>query len=284
MPELYITVISSVKKIPELAIGTLVGSNIAHISLVPGIAAIIKPFKINKGLQKDDIFVFFITSLIASLLLLNNELTKAKAIVLLIVFLMSFSWIIIKELVAIKNQGVSKNIYIEIPITDNNQHDNHKKKNYLKILISIAWLIFGVIALHFSSNLVIDSAQKVSSYLNITNLAVGLLLLGIGTNLPELAVIITSIYNGERDLALGGILGANIIGITLALGISGIICPSKLPDIFRIRDLTGMMIATVLFSLILLNRRKVINRIHGIVLIFLYFAYTISTLVYPAIK
>ena len=277
MPELCITIISSIKKIPDIAVGTLVGSNIAHVSLVPGIAALIQPFKINKGLKNYDVFIFFITSLAASLLLWNNQLTKLKAIVLFILFIAAFSWIIIKEIFIIKNKNSPEHLYVEYPQTKS-------AVNFTNILISILWLIFGIVTLHLSSHFVIESAQKISGFLGITNLAVGLLLLGVGTNLPELAIILTSIHNGERDLALGGILGANIVGITLALGISGIICPSKLPDIFRVRDLTSMMLVTTIFSLLLLSRKKIISRLHGAILLILYIAYIASTFILPTLN
>lgn len=272
MPELCITIISSIKKVPDIAVGTLIGSNIAHVSLVPGIAALIQPFKINKGLTIYDVFIFFATSCIASLLLWNNELTKFKGIILILLFIAAFSWIIIKEIFIIKNKNSTEHIYVEYPKTKGSN-------NFSNILISILWLIFGIVTLHLSSHFVIESAQHISKFLGITNLAVGLLLLGLGTNLPELAIIITSIYNGERDLALGGILGANIVGITLALGLSGIICPSKLPAIFRERDLTSMMVITTIFSLLLLSRKKVISRTHGAIILILYFAYIASTFV-----
>lgn len=272
MPELCITIISGIKKVPDIAVGTLIGSNIAHVSLVLGLAAIIKPFKINKTLKNSDVFMFFTTSGIASLLLWNNELTKLKGILLLLLFIATFSWIIVKEILFIQNQSPTKPIYIQYPTTK----INHKFSN---ILISILWLIFGVIALHISSHFVVESAQNISIVLGITNLSVGLLLLGIGTNLPELAIMLASIYNNERDLALGGVLGANIVGITLALGLSGIISPTRLPDIFRERDLTSMMIITTIFSLLLLHRKKIISRIHGVILLILYGTYVASTFI-----
>lgn len=273
MPELCITVISGIKKVPDIAVGTLIGSNIAHISLVLGLAAIIKPFKINKTLKNSDIFVFFATSGIASLLLLNNELTKLKGIILLLLFILTFSWILFQEIKFIKNKLSTQNIYVEYA----DPQITHKFSN---IFISILWLIFGVIALHISSHFVVASAQSISTALNITNLSVGLLLLGIGTNLPELAIMLASIYNNERDLALGGVLGANIVGITLALGLSGIISPNKLPEIFKTRDLTSMMIITTILSLLLLSRKKIISRIHGIILLVLYGIYIASTFIY----
>ncbi|MGI9214605.1 MAG: sodium:calcium antiporter [Gammaproteobacteria bacterium] len=269
MPELCITIISGIKQVPELAVGTLVGSNIAHVSLVLGIAAIIKPFKINAALQKSDIFIFFSTSLIATLLLLNNELTPLKGIILLATFILAFTWIIIKEIKNIKNKNFVANIYIELPA-------NKINLNFSNILISILWLIFGIITLHISSYFVIESAQQIAKIFALTNLSVGLLLLGIGTNLPELAIMIASIYNNERDLALGGVLGANIFGITFALGLSGILFPVKLPYIFRLRDLSSMMFITTIYSLFLLSPKKLISRFQGAVLIALYLIYIIS--------
>ncbi len=274
MPELCITIISGIKQVPELAVGTLVGSNIAHVSLVLGIAAIIKPFKINAGLQKSDIFIFFSTALIATLLLLNNELTPLKGIILLATFILAFTWIIIKEIKNIKNKNFVANIYIELPV-------NKINRNFSNILISILWLIFGIITLHISSYFVIESSQQIAKILGLTNLSVGLLLLGISTNLPELAIMIASIYNNERDLALGGVLGANIFGITFALGLSGILFPVKLPHIFRLRDLSSMMLITTLFSLFLLSPKKLISRFQGAILIALYLIYIISTFIYP---
>jgi cation:H+ antiporter len=270
MPELYIAIISGIKKVPDIAVGALVGSNIAHISLVVGIAAIIKPFRINKGLKNSDVFIFFITSFIATLLLWNNQLTKIKGLILLLSFLAAFGWIIIKEVVTVKSKKSFRNIYIEYPF-------KRESTNLTNILISILWITFGIVALHISSHFVIESAQNISKLFGITNLSVGLLLLGLGTNLPELAIMLASIYNNERDLALGGVIGANIFGITFALGLSGIISPTKLPEVFNIRDLTSMMLLTIIFSLLLLNHRKIISRIHGVVLVILYVVYLTTT-------
>lgn len=278
MPELCITIISGLKNVPEIAVGTLIGSNIAHVSLVLGVAAIIKPFKINPGLQKSDVFIFFSTSLIAALLLLNNELTVLKGIILLITFVLAFGWIILKEIKNIKNKNLVANTYIELPT---NKFINKTNQHFSNILISILWLVFGIIALHTSSDIVTKSAQEIAKIFEITNLSVGLLLLGIGTNLPELAIMLASVYNNERDLALGGVLGANIFGITFALGLSGALFPITLPNIFRLRDLTSMMFITTLFSLFLLNPKKLVSRFQGIVLIILYLIYIISTFIYP---
>lgn len=270
MPELCITIISGFKNVPDLAVGTLVGSNIAHIGLVLGLAAIIKPFRINKGLNKTDIFLFFITSAIASLLLINNQLTKYKGLVLLFTFISAFAWIIKKEIKRFNSKSHNENIYIQHPSIKIN-------RNFSNILIAILWLIFGLIGLHISSYFVVDSAQAIAKLLNITNLSVGLLLLGIGTNLPELATMLASIYNNERDLALGGVLGANIFGITFALGLSGLMFPVTLPAVFRVRDLSSMMLMTSIFSIFLLKKSRLVSRTQGIVLILAYIAYIVST-------
>lgn len=276
MPEFCITIISGLKKVPEIAVGTLVGSNIAHVSLVLGIAAIIKPFKINNSLQKSDIFIFFATTFIAALLLLNNELTVIKGVILLITFLVTFTWIILKEIKNIKNKHLVANSYIELPANKINT------RNFTNIMISILWLIFGIIILHTSSHIVIENAQKLANIFGITNLSVGLLILGIGTNLPELAIMLASIYNNERDLALGGVLGANIFGITFALGLSGVLFPIKLPEIFRLRDLSALMFITTLFSLFLLHPKKLLSRFQGMILIILYLIYITSTFIYTS--
>ncbi len=275
MPELCITLASAFKKVPDIAVGTLIGSNIAHISIVVGLAAIIKPFKINKSLKRSDVFIFFFTSLIPSLLLWNNELTKQKGIMFLLLFVAAFGWIGIQEFFVIKNTTPipTENIYIQPPLTN-------RRPKFSTLLISILWLIFGVVTLHISSHFITESAQHISVLLGISNLSVGLLLLGIGTNLPELAIMIASIYNNERDLALGGILGANIVGITLALGLCGVLSPTKLPAIFSERDLTSMMLATIVFALLLLNTKKIISRLHGILLIIFYSIYITSTVIY----
>lgn len=207
IPELFVGITAALNKNGALALGTVIGSNIADLTLVMGISIIIvKGFNIkSEKTKKDSIYMVAIAALPIVLTIIGHELSRLDGIILVTVF-MWYAYHLI---------GQRKIFHKELD-------DRIKRK---EIVIAVAIFIICIIGLFYSADSIVYHATKIATSLNIAPLLIGLFLVAIGTSLPELSFQITSVLKGQTEIALGDIIGSVIANSTLVLGVSAIIFP-----------------------------------------------------------
>lgn len=264
MPELIISVTSALKNQSDFAIGNILGSNISNLFFILGVCAIIKPLLFKKQTVRIEIpFVIFLTAL---LYIFGNNgdyhlITELEGIIF-IVFCVLFT---------IYNIFISKNI-------NNSEMEKNKNKD-IKLSKSFLLIMIGIILLKFGGDFVVDNASRIATLLGISERVISLTIVAISTSLPELITSTLATYKGEIDLAIGNIIGSNILNIVLIIGIMAIINPIPYSVSFN-KDLMIFLIGMIfLFIVPFIGEKYKIERVSGYIYLISYFIY-ISSLVF----
>lgn len=265
-PEILVSAIASFQGKPSLAVGNAIGSNIANITLVLGITAIIIPVLVKRTILTAEMAVLIAIMFIVLGLMIDNSLSRTNAIVLLLMQIAVLVWMIRKS------KKEKKTLLAE---TDEEESNQKTPTSTLKAAI---WLIIGLAILLLSSKVLVWGAENIARELKIPELVIGLTIVALGTSLPELAACIAAVRNNHSDIAIGNILGSNIFNILSVLGIAAIITPVKSSDLGNDvlnRDFPTMIGTTILLLAFSFSRGKdgSISRIKGILFFIAYAVY-----------
>jgi len=262
-PELLVSLQAALSGSEDLAIGNVVGSNIANIALVLGITAFISPLRIDKDFYKMNWPAMMLFS-IALYFFLKNDLilSRLEGIILFIAIVAFVTLMIIKS----KKEGATDVEEID---------DALMETSYTKIF---TWLLIGGAALFFGSEFLIYGAKEIALQFGITERVIGLSVVAVGTSIPELAASVIAALRGEKAISLGNLIGSNIFNIGSVLGLTAIIKPIQLIDTGVLdKDIFWMLaVAAILIPLAFLPKRFEISRLKGVVLFSLYIIFMYS--------
>jgi len=269
-PEMMVAAVASLQGSPNTAIGNAIGSNITNIALVLGITALVKPLMVSSSTIKQELPLILLLTVVAFWLLKDNNFTFIEGLSLMIGFFIFIGSLLIRALIQRK-----KNIIEDDPMIAEAEQEIPEQKNPL---ISIFWLIFGIILLVGSSHYLVESAVFIAHEFGISDLVIGLTVIAVGTSLPELAASIASVLKKEDDLAMGNIIGSNIFNILAVLPFAGLIAPGAIDPEASTRDAPVMIAITLLLFVLCFSRKKGffrITRSKGVLLLLSYISYQI---------
>ena len=260
MPELLTSVQASLRGDTGMALGNAVGSSITNIGLIAGVVAIIMPIEfVRSNVLKRSAWMVLAAVLIV---LFSWDLTMSKtyAVVLLVLAFLYLAW----DLVSV----IRSRADMSGRTVDNNP----------KTPKAVGRFLLGAVFVTFGSYLLVDSGQNIAAALGVSTTIIGLSLVAFGTSLPELVTGIKAARRGIPDLALGNIIGANVLNLFLIVGASGAITPLVLKPVSQQYAFPwlGLFIAVLLGVVI---RHGVIRRATGIGLLLLFTFYTIGLFV-----
>lgn len=214
-PELAVTVGSVLNGEPDLAVGNVVGSNIANILLILGIAALVAPLAIKRQLLRFDMPVMLILSVALMLLSLDGRVGLLDGILL-------FGALVVHTLISLRLGRNQENL-------EGTEEDLPLNSQPVKVWIALLLLVGGVGVLVLGSQVLVTGAVGIATSLGVSSLVIGLTVVAIGTSLPELATSIVAIRKGETDMAVGNVVGSNIFNIGMVLGLPAIIFGDGIP-------------------------------------------------------
>ncbi|MBK8429881.1 MAG: calcium/sodium antiporter [Chloroflexi bacterium] len=213
LPELAVSTISAYQGATDVAIGNVVGSNIANVLLILGLSALVAPLIVSQQLVRLDVPIMLGVSILVWFMGRDGNLSRLEGAVLFAGIIAYTAFLIIqsrKEEKAIKEEYAKE--YGEVPEPTN--------ANWLKI----AGLIIGsLVMLVLGSNFLVDGAIAIAEAFNVSKLVIGLTIVAVGTSLPEMATSVVASYRGERDIAVGNVVGSNIFNILMVLGASALL-------------------------------------------------------------
>ncbi|MGB7433152.1 MAG: calcium/sodium antiporter [Ahrensia sp.] len=246
MPELLVSLQASLAGQPDIALGNVVGSNIANILLIAGVGALLGPFamKPSKDLNRDA-FVMLGAALLLSGVMLTGGVPRVAGLVfmaLLVVYLL---------VVIITGRGKS----------DDDALDDAPLRLHWGLVIAA-----GFVALFAGADLLVRGAVDIARTLGVNEAVIGLTVVAVGTSLPELATTITASLRRQAHIAIGNIVGSNIFNILAIVGISASIVPLKASALIAGPSAMIMVGATALLALFLVTGWRV-TRAHGAVLL-----------------
>ncbi|MFP8967525.1 calcium/sodium antiporter [Pokkaliibacter sp. CJK22405] len=263
-PEMVVSALAAMDGSPGLALGNAYGSNITNIALILGIVALISPIAVHSQILKKELPVLLVITLLSGVQLMDGDLSRADAAVLLLVFFFLMGWSIwhgMKE----KKDPLGESVDEELSSAD------------MPIKKALMWLVIGLVVLIASSRLLVWGAVSIAQSLGVSDLVIGLTIVAIGTSLPELASSLIAIRKNEHDLALGNVIGSNLFNTLAVVGIAAAIHPLEVDQLVLHRDWSVMLVLTLsLFVLGYGFRGKPgrINRFEGLLLALAYAAYT----------
>lgn len=270
MPELVVSVISSINNKPELAIGNVVGSNLFNTLIILGATALICPVTVSKQVIGKDIP----WSILASVLLLvmasgtllngdaNNQISRSNGIILLLIFITFLYYtILVAKQESKKDDKEGKMLQAE---AEQDAKQTSLWKSILFIGLGLAGLVFG-------GNLFVESASNIAFSLGMSESLVGLTIVAMGTSVPELATSVVAAFKNKAGMAVGNAIGSNIFNILLILGTSATINPLRMGNITPI-DLCMLVLVSLLVWLFA-RTSYILSRWEGIVMIGMYFGY-----------
>ena len=249
VPELMVSIQAAMDQAADIAIGNVLGSNIANIALVLGVSVVIRPLSITTNTYKLSWWVMLISSLLFILFLLDNVITKMEGL-LLIAGLFFFIIFSIKRNIPNEESIISK----------------------INIQTGILFFVLGSIGLYFGSELFVESAISIASFFNVPKFVIGITVVALGTSLPELVTSIVALMKGQNNISLGNLIGSNIFNVFAVLGITSLIQELGTSSILLFLDF-GVMLAVILVFGYQLFIRKKISRTAGFILLSGYFSY-----------
>ena len=263
-PELLVSLNAALDGSPDLALGNVIGSNIANITLVLGLIAIISPMAIDKNFYKMNWPAMMIISLLFYYFLINDNVISQLEGIILLVFLVVFVFIMIYK--------ARKDKVVEVDDVDDTLQD----VSYFKIFF---WLLIGGSALYFGSSWLVDGAKDIALNFGVSEGVIGATVIAVGTSIPELSASIIAALKGEKAISLGNLIGSNIFNIGSVIGLTAIITPIKAIEPNVITNVYWMLgVAAILIPLVFSPKKFEINRVKGLLLlatyiIFIYLAF-----------
>jgi len=271
-PELFISIKSALDGLTDITFGNVIGSNIANITLVLGLTAIVFRINITKQTIKINFPVMFLAFILfGSVLYLFNEINQITGIVF-VSLLIIFGWILIK-----RSREENKKL-------SEQEKEEYEKAKKTPLFQSILYMIIGIVLLMYGSEFLVNGVEDLASNFGISERVISVSLVAIGTSLPELATSLVAAFRKESNLAIGNLIGSNIFNVLAVLGITSIVHPislSKINDVSvpflnhpLFSDFCWMISTTILLGIfIYVMTKNTINRIEGFLLLVFYIVF-----------
>jgi cation:H+ antiporter len=254
-PEFAVTTGAVLRGQPELAVGNVVGSNIANILLILGLSALVLPLIARVRLVRIDVPVMVAISVLLLVLVLDGGISRWEGGLLLALFVAHMVWSVVT------GRG-------------DTEEEEEGAEPPLGVGRATLFVLGGVGLLVLGSQLLVDGASSIASALGLSDLVIGLTVVAIGTSLPELAASVIAVRRGERDLAIGNVVGSNIANIGLVLGLPSIIASGGIPVPAAAVALDiPLMIAVAVALLPIAFTGFVVQRWEGALFLALYLSY-----------
>ena len=237
-PEMLISALASMGNAPGLAVGNALGSNIANLGLVLGVAVIICPLAVHPQTLRREFPAVVAVTILATVLLLDSDLSRIDAFLLLGALVAMTIWII----------AVGSRSSVFDPIRSEYEDDMPPD---MPPKTATFWLILGLVTVLIGAELMVEGATEIALLLGVSELVLGVTIVAVGTSLPELAVAIAGATKGESDLVLGNVLGSNIFNLLAVVGIAGVIEPHMLERgvvTLHLPLMGGLTVAVFLFA------------------------------------
>ena len=257
-PELKVSIQAALEKASGIAIGNVVGSNIANIGLVLGLTVLIKPINLENKKYVFSWWTMFFSSLLLTILLFIDHNISFLDGIIFTVCLLAF---IIFSIVYLKNEDADEEIEKEKPLP-----------------ITFFYFLIGCLGLYFGSEFFVNNAVVIAKYLGVSEFIIGITIIAFGTSLPELVTCIVAAVRNQNSISIGNLIGSNIFNILAVLGITALIEPLHLlkGSFWSITSLFVMLMFAVSMGIFLIGKK--ISRFKGFILLTCYTLYILFSL------
>lgn len=218
-PEMAVSVQSAFAGQGDIAVGNVVGSNIFNVLFILGLSALITPMLVSRQLIRLDVPIMIGASLLAWFLAMDQRYGRLDG-VLLFGGVLSYTGFLIVSSLRARNNGASEEFEDEYGL--------HEPAGRFTTLRHLAFIAVGLVLLVYGSGLLVDGAVTLAKALGLSELVIGLTIIAAGTSLPEVATSVIAALKGERDIAVGNVVGSNIFNLLAVLGLASLVSPTPL--------------------------------------------------------
>lgn len=252
-PELVVSLQAAQKDSAEIAVGNVVGSNLCNLALILGLCALIRPLTTNRSVIWREVPILIGATLIATLFLIDGDLGPKEGFVLVIA-LFIYTTVTIRQ----ARRDPDQNLGSDVPQS-------------MGLIRAILFTVGGMAALLYGSDLFVEGAVELAYLWGWSEAMIGLTIVAIGTSLPELAISVVAVKNGETDVAIGNVVGSSLFNLMGILGVATIAAGGIVVTLQPV-DLAMLVVVTLaLWPLVQTGHR--IDRREGAALLFAYLAY-----------
>lgn len=265
-PELAVSVMSAYSGQADLAIGNVVGSNICNVLFILGISALITPLIVNQKLVRLDVPIMIGSSLVLFAMAYDGEISRLDGILLFSSCVAYTIFLVVQSRRETRTAALLPDELKEDLTEENISHWG----------VNVGWVVLGCTGLVLGSKLLVTGAVSIAHHFGVSELMIGLTVVAVGTSLPEVATSVMAGIRGERDIAVGNIVGSNIFNILSVLGLSSIVAPDgvKVAASALAFDIPVMIaVALACFPIFFAGYR--ISRPNGAILLSFYVAYIV---------
>ncbi|MEZ8186552.1 calcium/sodium antiporter [Shewanella sp. 5S214] len=263
-PEMFVAATASMDDMRDTAIGNVLGSNIANITLILGLTALLGAISVGSQTLKREIPIMLAATVFAGFTLHDNVLTRVEGIMLLVTLLGLMGYFIWQATHDKTTDSLDTEMDSEIPKDVPTFH-------------AIIWLTVGIILLPLSAGWMVDGAVGIAKFYGLSDLVIGLTIIAVGTSLPELAACIAGVLKKEHDLVIGNIVGSNLFNILAVLALPGLISPGEIDTSASGRDFYMVLGTSAALAVLVLSSgaKQQLTRWHGTLLLITFIAYQV---------
>lgn len=262
-PEMAVSTQSAFMGQGDIAIGNVIGSNIFNVLVVLGLSALIIPLVVSRQLVRFDVPIMIAAGFLAWFLAMDGSYSRLDGLILLSCIIFYTGYLIVSSL----RSGKAVEVDDEYSAAINPQR--------FASLINLGYILAGLALLVLGSNLLVSGAVSLAQALGLSELVIGLTIIAAGTSLPELATSLIAAWKGERDIAVGNIVGSNLFNLLAVLGLAGLASPENIAVARSALEFDfPVMLAVMVACLPVFFAGYRINRWEGALFLGYYIAYT----------
>ena len=270
MPELVVSLLSTIKGTPQVVLGNIIGSNIANILLILGVTSIIWPIQIKRSVIRREIPFSILAALV--LIIATNDyftdptqtsnLLKTEGLLMLCFF------------------GIFLYYIVEFALKEKNQIIKHRIEiQEYKTSISSLMILGGLVGLFFGGKWTVEGAVTIARVIGMSEFAISATIVAIGTSLPELVTAITAARKKQVDLVVGNIIGSNIFNIFFVLATTASVASILIPSFINTDLIFLLAISCLFFIFMFIGKKRKLERWQGIIFVILFVCYNIFLII-----
>ena len=265
MPEMFVSLTSSIDGYSDMSMGNVIGSNICNLLLILGLSTIIKPVKFQRETRLIEIpMCLGITAVFMILCNINTGISRVDGIILLVLFTLFIGYTVF---MGIRGEKFDKK-------GEEKQEEEKEEKN-ISVIKSIIFIILGIVGLKFGGDFTVDNSVILAQHFNISEQIISLTILAIGTSLPELVTSVTAAIKGNSDIAIGNIIGSNIFNMLFIIGVSSVVKPIAYNVSYNL-EMIMLILGTLLLALFpVIPPKNQMSRFNGVIYLIFYAIYMV---------
>lgn len=286
-PELAVSIRSALAGQSEMAIANVVGSNIFNVLFILGLAAIITPLAISRQLIRQDVPLMVLASMLVFYMIRDGVLSRLDSGILVVLLLAYTVFLFVQgkrteatERASGANNSVAPSasgaVLSDAASTEQDDEVDALIRGTHPTWQNLLWIICGLACLVAGANLLVNSAVNIARAFAVSEAVIGLTIVAVGTSLPEVMTSIVASIKGQRDIAVGNVVGSNIFNLLAVLGFSGVLSSNGLAGNEQlVQQDFPVMLAVALLCVPLFFTGAILSRIEGALFFILYLAYTL---------